>query len=32
MFGFPEQKPDFGFPIEALWWVDKDKAAKIGKA
>jgi microcin C transport system substrate-binding protein len=31
MFGFPEQKPDFGFPVEALWWVDKDKAAKIGK-
>ncbi|UCI07572.1 extracellular solute-binding protein [Mesorhizobium sp. B1-1-8] len=32
MFGFPEQKPDFGFPVEALWWVDKGKAAKIGKA
>ncbi len=32
MFGFPEQKPDFGFPVEALWWVDKDKAAQIGKA
>ncbi|TPJ82851.1 extracellular solute-binding protein [Mesorhizobium sp. B2-6-2] len=32
MFGFPEQKPDFGFPIEALWWFDKGKATKIGKA
>ncbi|PBC01044.1 extracellular solute-binding protein [Mesorhizobium sp. WSM3860] len=32
MFGFPEQKPDFGFPVEALWWVDKGKAARIGKA
>ena len=32
MFGFPEQKPDFGFPVEALWWVHKGKAAKIGKA
>ena len=32
MFGFPEQKPDFGFPVEALWWFDKGKAAKIGKA
>ncbi|MDX8440312.1 extracellular solute-binding protein [Mesorhizobium australafricanum] len=32
MFGFPEHKPDFGFPVEALWWVDKGKAAKIGKA
>lgn len=31
MFGFPEQKPDFGFPVEALWWLDKGKAAKIGK-
>ncbi|AZO34648.1 ABC transporter substrate-binding protein [Mesorhizobium sp. M2A.F.Ca.ET.037.01.1.1] len=32
MFGFPGQKPDFGFPVEALWWFDKGKAAKIGKA
>ncbi|MGB3900205.1 MAG: extracellular solute-binding protein [Mesorhizobium sp.] len=31
MFGFVEQKPDYGFPVEALWWFDKDKAAKIGK-
>ncbi|TGQ78693.1 ABC transporter substrate-binding protein [Mesorhizobium sp. M8A.F.Ca.ET.207.01.1.1] len=31
MFGFVEQKPDFGFPVEALWWFDKGKAAKIGK-
>lgn len=31
MFGFPEQKPDFGFPVETLWWFDKGKAAKIGK-
>lgn len=31
LFGFVEQKPDFGFPVEALWWFDKDKAAKIGK-
>ncbi|MER9330507.1 extracellular solute-binding protein [Mesorhizobium sp. M0488] len=31
MFGFPEQKPDFGFPVEALWWFEKGKAAKIGK-
>lgn len=32
MFGFKEPKPDFGFPVEALWWFDKDKAAAIGKA
>ena len=31
MFGFKEPKPDYGFPVEALWWFDKDKAAAIGK-
>ncbi len=31
MFGFVEQKPDYGFPVEALWWFDRDKAEKIGK-
>lgn len=31
MFGFVEQKPDYGFPVEALWWFDREKAAKIGK-
>ena len=32
MFGFKEPKPDYGFPAEALWWFDREKAAKIGKA
>ena len=32
MFGFKEPKPDYGFPVEALWWYDKDKAKAIGKA
>jgi microcin C transport system substrate-binding protein len=32
MFGFREPKPDYGFPAEALWWFDREKAAKIGKA
>jgi microcin C transport system substrate-binding protein len=32
MFGFKEPKPDYGFAMEALWWFDQDKAAKIGKA
>jgi microcin C transport system substrate-binding protein len=32
MFGFSEPKPDYGFPVESLWWFDKDKAAAIGKA
>ncbi|PWK68396.1 extracellular solute-binding protein [Aminobacter sp. AP02] len=31
MFGYKEPKPDFGFPVEAMWWFDKDKAARIGK-
>jgi microcin C transport system substrate-binding protein len=31
MFGFVEPKPDYGFPVEIMWWLDKDKAAKIGK-
>jgi microcin C transport system substrate-binding protein len=32
MFGFREPKPDYGFPVESLWWFDKDRAAAIGKA
>ena len=32
MFGFVEPKPDYGFPAEILWWFDKEKAVKIGKA
>jgi microcin C transport system substrate-binding protein len=31
MFGFKEPKPDYGFPVEALWWFDQDKAKAIGK-
>lgn len=31
MFGFKEPKPDFGFPVEALWWFDEAKAKAIGK-
>jgi len=32
MFGFREPKPDYGFPVETLWWVDADRARAIGKA
>ncbi|MBX3582999.1 MAG: ABC transporter substrate-binding protein [Rhizobiaceae bacterium] len=32
MFGFVEPKPDYGFPVETLWWFDKEKAKAIGKA
>lgn len=31
MFGFTEPKPDYGFPVEALWWFDEEKAKAIGK-
>lgn len=30
-FGFKEPKPDYGFPVEALWWYDEEKAKAIGK-
>ncbi|MDY8109865.1 extracellular solute-binding protein [Fulvimarina sp. 2208YS6-2-32] len=32
MFGFAEPKPDYGWPVESLWWFDEDKARAIGKA
>jgi microcin C transport system substrate-binding protein len=32
MFGFVEPKPDYGWPVEALWWFDEEKAKAIGKA
>ncbi len=32
MFGFKEPKPDYGFPVESLWWFDEAKAKAIGKA
>ena len=31
MFGFKEPKPDYGFPVEQLWWFDEKKAKAIGK-
>ncbi|RCW87473.1 extracellular solute-binding protein [Phyllobacterium bourgognense] len=31
MFGFKEPKPDYGFPVETLWWLDEAKAKAIGK-
>lgn len=31
MFGFTEAKPDYGFPIETLWWIDEAKARALGK-
>ena len=31
MFGFKEPKPDYGFAVESLWWLDENKAKAIGK-
>ncbi len=31
MFGFPDKKPDYDFPVEALWWFEPEKAKAIGK-
>lgn len=28
-FGFTEPKPEFGWPVEQLWWQDNEKAAAI---
>ncbi|MES0883292.1 extracellular solute-binding protein [Roseibium sp. SCP14] len=32
MFGYPEEPPRYDFPVESTWWVDTEKAKKIGKA
>lgn len=31
MFGYKEPKPDYGFPVEIMWWFDEAKAKAIGK-
>ena len=31
MFGYPEPKPDYDFPVETYWWFDAEKAKAIGK-
>ena len=32
MFGMKDEKPDYGFPVESLWWYEEDKARAIGRA
>jgi microcin C transport system substrate-binding protein len=32
MYGYRDPKPDYGFPVESLWWIDEEKAKAIGKA
>ncbi|MBD1548238.1 extracellular solute-binding protein [Roseibium aggregatum] len=31
MFGHPEKPPFYDLPVETTWWVDTEKAKKIGK-
>ncbi|MCX2724443.1 extracellular solute-binding protein [Roseibium salinum] len=31
IYGYPEEPPRYFFPVEELWWIDKEKAAKLGK-
>ena len=32
MFGRPEIKPDYAFPVETTWWFDAEKAGRLGKS
>ncbi|MCC2110741.1 MAG: ABC transporter substrate-binding protein [Hyphomicrobiales bacterium] len=32
VFGWPQTKPRYDFPVETTWWYDREKAARIGKA
>ncbi|WP_182086063.1 extracellular solute-binding protein [Aureimonas sp. ME7] len=32
MFGYPASKPEYGFPVEQLWWYDEAKAKAVGRA
>ncbi|MTI17879.1 twin-arginine translocation signal domain-containing protein [Rhodobacteraceae bacterium RKSG542] len=31
MFGNPQTMPRYAFPVETTWWVDLEKAVRIGK-
>ncbi|KAA0972336.1 ABC transporter substrate-binding protein [Aureimonas fodinaquatilis] len=31
MYGMADTKPDYGFPVESLWWYDEDKARNSGR-
>ena len=31
IFGFKKPKPDYFWPVEALWWIDKEKADKFDR-
>ncbi|MHA1524985.1 MAG: ABC transporter substrate-binding protein [Alphaproteobacteria bacterium] len=30
-FGWPAEKPRYGFPLETLWWLDKPRAKKLNQ-
>jgi len=31
VYGYPEEPPRYFFPVEELWWIDKEKSQKLGK-
>ncbi len=31
IFDYPDETPRYFFPIEQLWWIDAEKAEKLGK-
>ncbi|MBN9672805.1 extracellular solute-binding protein [Roseibium aggregatum] len=31
VYGYPEKTPRYFFPVEELWWIDAEKAKKLGK-
>ncbi|TYC51839.1 ABC transporter substrate-binding protein [Rhodobacterales bacterium] len=31
VYGYPPEPPRYFFPVEELWWIDREKAEKLGK-
>ncbi len=31
-FGWPDEKPRYGFPVEATWWYDEEKVDRLDSA
>jgi len=31
VYGYPEETPRYFFPVEELWWIEAEKAEKLGK-
>ena len=32
VYGYPQETPRYFFPVEELWWIEAEKAEKLGKA